>query len=152
MTKPRPLADRFWEKVDQRGPEECWPWTAYIDSAGYGNFGGPRAPRVAWQLTNGPIPGGLYVCHHCDNPICVNPAHLFIGTQAENMADAVSKGRQARGERAHHAKLTEAQVIHLRRAYPPGTRIPYKPLAEQYGVTRMAIHYAIRGTNWKHLN
>ena len=90
------LTDRFWSKVDTSG--ECWTWTADLDDHGYGRLGIGRkriepAHRVAWTLANGPIPEGLRVLHHCDNPPCVRPDHLFLGTQADNMADMMAKGR-----------------------------------------------------------
>lgn len=89
------LADRFWAKVDRSG--ECWTWTASAHSFGYGRFGIGRrvftAHRVAWELVNGPVPGGLHVCHRCDNPPCVRPDHLFLGTAKENLRDMIAKGR-----------------------------------------------------------
>lgn len=97
--KSRPLEERFWEKVDKRGPDECWPWNASRDKNGYGHFGigngrTTRAHRVSWQLANSSeIPAAMLACHTCDNPPCVNPAHIFIGTMADNLQDASAKGR-----------------------------------------------------------
>lgn len=93
-----PLTERFWRKVDKSaGPEGCWPWTGSRHGFGYGfvSAGGKRrgAHRVSWELANGPIPDGLSVCHRCDNPPCVNPAHLFLGTVGDNTRDMMAKGR-----------------------------------------------------------
>lgn len=90
--------ERFWSKVDRSGgPDSCWPWLAGRMRAGYGNFwmdGHEKlAHRVAWELTNGPIPIGLCVLHRCDNAPCQNPIHLWLGTKADNSRDMVSKGR-----------------------------------------------------------
>jgi len=102
---PENFAARFWRKVDQRGPDECWPWKGTRLRTGRGQvhlrWEGKKnvratAPAVAWVLTHGPIPSGLVPCHNCptgDDPNCVNPTHLFLGTQAENVHDSVKKGR-----------------------------------------------------------
>lgn len=91
---------RFWAKVAVAGPDECWEWTASKTQHGYGQImvtASPRkitrAHRAAWVLTCGPVPDGMVVCHRCDNPGCCNPAHLFVGTQLDNIADMVAKGR-----------------------------------------------------------
>ena len=105
MSKSKSLEERFWEKVDKRGPDDCWEWKGGISGNGYGTFWlerqSFRAHRVFYELFIGKIPNGLLVCHTCDNPKCVNPNHLFLGTYKDNMQDAVKKGKLlgARGDR-----------------------------------------------------
>lgn len=121
--QPRPLADRFWEKVNKRDADECWPWVGSIDTRGYGSIGANggkplmRAHRVAYELCVGAIPRGLVVCHACDNRACVNPQHLFIATQRENVMDRVRKGRRQwpTGEQHPKAKLSTDDVLAIRR-------------------------------------
>ena len=97
-----PNPDVFWKSVDRTGgPDACWPWTGFKDDDGYGRYGRQRAHRVAYKLAIGPIPAGFLVRHvTCDNPPCCNPVHLAIGTAADNSADMVAKGRQAKGDRS----------------------------------------------------
>jgi hypothetical protein len=101
--KPRPISVRFWEKVRKRGADDCWEWTANRLPRGYGLLGAGRrgqhalyAHRLSWELHNGQIPAGQFVLHRCDNPPCVNPAHLFLGTHTDNMRDMHAK-RRGRG-------------------------------------------------------
>ncbi len=96
------MLDRFWEKVEIMGSRECWPWLSAVNQDGYGLFRtksyGPMtgAHRIMWMLVNGEIPIGLSVLHHCDNPPCVNPDHLFLGTQQDNIQDMMDKGRHVK--------------------------------------------------------
>ena len=162
---------RFWSKVDRsQGKDACWLWLAGRDTCGYGFFwfkGTHHAQRIAWELTNGAIPDGMLVCHHCDNPGCVNPAHLWLGTQKDNMRDMLRKGRgnkasgerngrythparSARGERSGRAKLTEEIVCESRRRYING-EINISKLAREHGVNRDTMADAIKGKTWKHI-
>jgi hypothetical protein len=125
------LEERFWAKVDRAGPEECWGWRAGRQRYGYGSFwtgrtiGMDKAHRVAYELAVGPIPAGLEILHDCDNPPCVNPNHLRVGTHAENMEDARTKGRlkppPPRWRRETHCKrgheFTDANVYHSSHGY-----------------------------------
>lgn len=113
----RPPVGPFWAAVDQSGgTDTCWVWTRGRHTFGHGHFycagKNLKAHRVAWQLTNGPIPDGLFVLHHCDNPPCCNPAHLFLGTQLDNMRDRNRKGRAniKRGLAHPGAKLSAFDV------------------------------------------
>jgi hypothetical protein len=107
-TMERTAPDRFWAKVDKRGPDECWEWQAALTRGGYGTFVVTKSPkrmarahRFAWELTHGEEPKGLHVCHQCDNPLCVNPAHLWLGTNQDNMRDCADKGRAAHQGQTH---------------------------------------------------
>jgi hypothetical protein len=145
------LEERFWQKVDKRGPDDCWEWTAGRRST-YGTFAPAHhvsryAHRMAWELTHGPIPKGLDVLHSCDNRPCCNPAHLFLGTNAENSADMVAKGRQARGEKVNTARLNSDQIIEIRRRYHPRV-VTQKMLADWYGVKQVTIQKIVQGLTW----
>lgn len=117
--QPPPLAERFWEKVDKRGPNECWLWRGAIGRHGYGNLGSGtgrtlRAHRFSYELAHGAIPNGLVICHRCDEPRCVNPTHLFAASQSSNLQDMANKGRSTRGERSPAAKLDGEAVLTIR--------------------------------------
>jgi hypothetical protein len=162
----RPASVRFWEKVDQTG--DCWVWLAHKDHAGYGQFTYEsktiRSHRVSWMLTHGEIPNGLFVCHKCDNPSCVRPDHLFLGTHSDNMRDSYKKGRKVlpertrfvkgrqgrRGEESYWAKLTSDQVVEIRQLYEQGS-ITQEALAQRYGVNRTTVRDIINRRNWKHV-
>jgi len=147
---------RFWRKV-RRGPG-CWEWTARCNNHGYGKFSinrvGHYAHRVAWEIVNGPIPQGLCVLHHCDNPKCVNPAHLFIGTRADNTRDMMDKGRHRlvvlHGEDHGCHKLTEVEVHEIRQRYARGG-ISQATLAREYSVTQAQISNIVKRHNWANI-
>ncbi len=146
------LVDRFWTSVEKS--EGCWPFIGYRNKQGYGQIrytGGSLAHRLSWIIHhNGQVPNGLCVLHRCDNPPCVNPAHLFIGTRHDNSRDMYKKVRQARGERNARAKLKEADVLKIRKQYAAGG-ITLDTLAQSFKVSESAIWLAIRGYNWKHI-
>ena len=145
---------RFWSRVDIRGPNECWEWQGGTDGGkGYGRirWGSPRkirvgAHRVSWELHHGPIPDGMLVCHTCDNKPCVNPAHLFLGTNQDNLRDAAHKGRMARGEHQSSSKLTEPEVLEIYRRYWWGDS--RNVLAQEFGVSRASIWNIGTGKCW----
>jgi hypothetical protein len=143
----RQLVDRFWSKIKVGKPDECWEWQAATNKRGYGHFkwnGKVKySHRMSWILHNGKIPKGLFVCHTCDNPKCVNPAHLFLGTNQDNMDDMVNKGRAS-------IKLTSDKVTEIRKRYATGNET-YRGLADEYGVVYGMIGFIVRGENWKHI-
>jgi len=153
-------AARFtWDRVDKRGPDECWPWMSGVNTWGYGScaFNGvhTNASRAAYISHHGGIEDGLVVCHHCDNPICCNPAHLFAATQAENLADCRRKGR-ARGQFTggrkhprHTAKLTPERVQEARQLYASG--VSQSEIARRWGMHSSTISRAVRGEFWSHV-
>lgn len=144
-----PITTRFWAKA--HSGDGCWEWHGSI-TKGYGMilFEGRNqyAHRVAWILTNGPIPDGLQVCHRCDNPLCVRPDHLFLGTVSDNMQDMYDKGRGNKPQGASHpnAKLTDDQVEEIRRRAVKGN---YKTLAREFGVTFPTIRCVVDGTRYR---
>ena len=145
---------RFWRMVDIRSPGECWNWLAGKHARGYGRFrrgGGQRdmAHRIAWELTNGPIPDGLWVLHHCDNRACCNPAHLFLGTHRMNTLDMVSKDRQAKGERISIGKLKAQDIPEIRRLLRKG--LFQSSIARRFGVSQHAISSIKTGRTWRHI-
>lgn len=150
------LEERFWNKVKKGKLRECWPWTAATDKDGYGIFGtesttAAKAHRVAYQLKYGVDPGLLKVLHRCDNPPCVNPRHLYMGTPMDNMQDKIMRGRERyiRGEECHTAKLTAVQVQAIRKHHAEGMSSGL--LANTFGVTRDNVYLIVKGKTWKHI-
>lgn len=160
MPPGRPLQDlgervsqRFWAKVHKT--DECWFWTGYIRDDGYGNF--PlrktvvhRAHRIAYAIGVGPIPAGMVVCHRCDTRACVRPDHLFLGTQLDNIADRNAKNRQAKGIAHPAAKLTDDDVVEIRRRYAVGS-VSQHELAAEYGINNAGICRIVRRKIWTHV-
>lgn len=157
------LVKRFWAKVDARGPHECWPWVASKNRHGYGQIsqswpGGYCRPflahRVSYMLANGELPDDLVVLHKCDNPACVNPAHLGLGTQADNLADAARKGRMRnaglRGSRHHWSKITEADVRAIRNRVATGES--HAGVAKAYSLTPSAVTAIWKRKCWAHVD
>ncbi len=156
--KPRPIEERFWGKVAISDKDDCWLWAGARFQRGYGKIysGGKssrliRAHRVAYELTYGSIPNQLHVLHKCDNPPCVNPRHLFLGTQLDNNRDRYLKGRSrgAKGQSNCNAKLTDDDVRQIHRFVASGdgpTRI-----AKRYKVSRQLIWQISTGKIWGHV-
>lgn len=149
------LSDRFWAKVDRRGPDECWPWTATRDGGGYGRIrvdGKLRpATHAAYVIAHGYMRPGAHVLHRCDNPPCVNPSHLFLGDPGVNARDRSAKGRQhdfPDGEQHPLAKLTEEAVLEIRSGR---LRLSQREMAERFGVSRRAIQFVIARRTWRHV-
>jgi hypothetical protein len=171
---PRPLAERFWAMVVRSAPGECWSWSGATHEAGYGvlgrggrSHGLARAHRVSWEIHHGPVPEGLWVLHKCDNPICTNPEHLFLGTAADNHADMRAKGRMVppprllgdrnprrirppKGELNGAAKLTDESVREIRRLYMPRV-VTLADLATRFGVSESVVGAVVRGVRWSHV-
>jgi hypothetical protein len=146
---------RFWSKVAMGDINDCWLWTSNVNTSGYGTFSMQRkgirqrmfyAHRLAYFFTLGDIPKGIDVCHSCDNRLCVNPAHLFLGDRKANVQDCVTKCRHSHGERHTSAKLTEADAIAIL-----SDRRTQEVIAELYGIHQMTVSDLKRGKTWKHL-
>lgn len=152
--------NRFWTKVDRRGPDECWPWIAARDARGYGQFAiykksarrSLKAHRVSYLITAGSVSDGLFVCHECDVPACCNPNHLYAGTYQDNIDDKVRKQRQwrGRGESSGTAKLTETQVLAIRGLVATGL-VSQKHIAKRFNVSRASVHDIATRRRWKHI-
>ncbi len=141
----------FWDSVNKT--DGCWEW-ARGTATGYGCFTYKRqrilTHRYSWEIHNGPVPAGLFVCHHCDNRLCVRPDHLFVGTDADNVQDMVDKGRSCKGEKNPKAKLTEGEVIYIRKTHAKG-QCTYASLAVRFGVSSVLIAKIVKRHLWRHI-
>jgi DNA-binding CsgD family transcriptional regulator len=154
-----PDDERFWLKVDRSGGvDACWLWTATASQFGCGHVSWrgrlEYAPRVSWELEQGPIPDGLLVLHNCpdgDNPACVNPAHLWLGTHQDNARDRNAKGRASSrvGTDNGRSRLTERGVVVVREMVSKG--MTQKAVAEFFGLHETTVRYAVIGKHWGHL-
>lgn len=143
----------FWNKVNKTNT--CWVWLAYKNNKGYGQFGVRinkkikmhGAHRVSWQIHFGEIPKGLLVCHKYDNTSCVNPKHLFLGTNQDNMNDRNKKGRQAKGEKIHTAVNTQKEINKIRLLYQQGCS--QKFLIRKFGICSSQICRIVNYKIWK---
>lgn len=139
---------RFFDKINKTST--CWIWTGAKNNAGYGNFryNGKylNSHRVSYLLFKGHIPPKMFVCHTCDNPSCVNPKHLFIGTPQDNDDDKVAKGRQIKGSKHKYSKLKESDIPKIRK-----DKRSHQSIANTYNVSRRLIGMIKEGTIWKHV-
>jgi hypothetical protein len=149
--------DRFWDRIDVRDENSCWEWLAGKNRGGYGAIR-PKskcqmfAHRLMWELANAEeIPPGLHVMHSCDNPSCVNPKHLSLGTRSDNMSDMVRKGRGSVGEKNGSSKLRTSEVLEIKRLISEG-KMFHREIAAIYNVSRTHMSDIKSGRRWKHLN
>lgn len=155
LRRTKPISEKFWSKVTKG--DSCWLWRGMTKS-GYGAIDARRisgvffyAHRVSWEIHFGPVPEGLHVLHTCDTPLCVNPKHLFLGTQRDNNNDKVAKGRQAKGEIFPYARLTERDVKHVRIQYAGGG-ITMQKLADELDTDTGHISMIVNRKMWKHVH
>lgn len=156
--KRKSLVERYHNRIEKRNDSACWEWIGARDSDGYGHItikiDGKtkwiKAHRLSWEYAFGNIPDHTCVLHHCDNPSCVNPVHLFLGTQEDNMHDMKSKGRSSKrsrvGEDNGNSKLKEIQVLDISK-----DNRTLREISQQYGVTMATVSDIKRGKIWSHL-
>jgi hypothetical protein len=153
--QPRPVADRFWKYVDKRGLDECWPWVGARDTSGYGillvDRKARKAHRISWVISGKELPeyagnDPIGILHRCDNRLCCNPAHLFLGTNLTNIVDKVLKGRASRKAILANPKLTAAQVGGIRALLPTG--LSHRKIGQLFGVSRSNIGLIANGKTW----
>jgi hypothetical protein len=144
------VEDLFWSKVEIKNPESCWVW-AGTKNRRYGqfHFRGDTIPahRVSWMINRGPIPRGLWALHACDNPPCVNPDHLWLGTHTDNIKDMWDKGRGASAEKNGRTQISTETAKHIKILLGIGTRVPV--ICSFLNVTRMTVYAIKDGRSWK---
>lgn len=156
--RPRPIEERFWAKVLKTSG--CWQWLGRPTKAGYGQLeirrpDGSRgvllAHRLSWEMHFGTVPDGMCICHHCDNPPCTNPDHLFLGTHADNMEDMRAKGRNfiPAGELGPAARLTASDIQEMRQRFRIGAGRGAAAAAETYGISQSHAHRILSGEKWR---
>lgn len=141
------IVERFNSKVNKNKEDECWEWTGSYFTYGYGYLGiagkNISATRISFAIHNNKTPGKFFVCHKCDNPKCVNPEHLYLGTPQDNMNDMKNRGRSLRGERSPSSKLSNEDVQQIKNRYRNGEY--QRTLAEEFGVAREHVNKIING-------
>lgn len=155
-TMKKPVVDRFWARVDKTSsPSGCWVWTGCHNMKGYGVFSsfgnfssGVMCHRISWTLVKGEIENGLCVLHRCDNPSCVNPDHLFLGTKLDNNKDAVDKLRHQFGQYHYNSKFSHELVLKLRE-YHKTTGVGYRQLARRFNVSTSTMRDLLSGKTYR---
>ena len=148
------LEERFWSRADKKSSDECWEWLGSKLRGGYGNLNQEghtlQAHRYSYVLHIGDIPKGMLVCHSCDNPGCVNPEHLFLGTHLTNAMDKVSKDRQIKGEGIYNHKIVEADAIRIRELYSQGN-LSMRKIAKMFGLCYSETNAVINKRTWRYV-
>lgn len=143
------IRHRFEQQYERRNESQCWEWEGAVLKRGYGsikvNGSTERAHRIAYRLEHGSIPEGLFALHHCDNKLCVNPSHLYLGTHEDNREDAVERDRTSHGENHHRAKLTADDVREIRQR---GENESQRHLANEFGISQTSVYDIINGRTW----
>jgi len=152
VSRPKKVSERFWSHVETE--PACWLWSGAKDKNGYGKFwsqttGHIRAHRMSWILEYGDIPKPLFVLHRCDNPACVRPSHLWLGTNRDNMEDMAIKGRSLNGSKNASCKLSREEVAEIRRLYS-GRGSTEVELGQQFSITQGNVSHIVTGRTWKH--
>lgn len=152
---PDQVEQDFWSRATVGGKDDCWEWIGSCNPKGYGRFRlngfEDYAHRQAWRIKNGEIEDGKHVLHRCDNPKCVNPSHLFLGSNLDNIKDCISKGRNSKGERHQWSKLSEKQVLEIRARWVPRKIGLRDQLAKEFGVCVEAIYSIVTRRTWTHI-